>query len=93
MRRVPRQAASLDGAMAGERGPVAALQDAHRTARRLVVDGVPWLVYELPTMVFDRRNSPSLVFESDVAIRRVRKFPPHWRALEDEELFALSWSP
>jgi hypothetical protein len=67
------------------------LREAQRGARALVNEGVPWLVYELPPTPFDRRSSPSLVFESDAAVRRVRDFPPNWRDLADEELFALSW--
>jgi hypothetical protein len=49
------------------------------TARRIVADGVAWLVYELPATAFDRRNTPSLVFESEATLRRVREFPPEWR--------------
>jgi hypothetical protein len=72
--------------------PFAALREAQRTARLIVVDAVPWLVYELPPMRFDRRNTPSLIFESDEVVRRVRDFPMNWRALGDEDLFAVSWS-
>lgn len=61
-------------------------------ARELVIDHVPWWVYELPPASLDRRSTPSLVFESDGAMRRVRDYPPNWRSLGDEELFALSWS-
>jgi hypothetical protein len=68
------------------------LREAQRTGRRIMVDGVPWLVYELPAMVFDRRHGPSLVFETDNAVRRVRDFPTDWRELNDADLFALSWS-
>ena len=41
------------------------LRDAHGTARQLFAEGVSWLVYELPPMPFDRRSSPSLVFENE----------------------------
>jgi hypothetical protein len=68
------------------------LREAQSTAREVIIDDVVWLVYELPPMLFDRRRSPSLVFESDGAVRRVRHFPANWRALSDEALFALSWS-
>lgn len=68
------------------------LREAQRTARSLVVEDIPWRVYELPAMAFDRRNSPSLIFESDATVRRVRDFPTTWRELSDDELFALSWS-
>lgn len=71
--------------------PFQLLRQAQRTGREIAVEGVPWLVYELPPMVFDRRNSPSLVFETDGTIRRVRDYPPNWRDLTDDELYALSW--
>jgi hypothetical protein len=67
------------------------VREAQRTARQLVVDGAAWLVYELPPTPFDRRSSPSLVFESDAVVRRVREYPADWRRLTDDELFALSW--
>ena len=68
------------------------LQEAQRTARRLVVESMPWLVYELPALPFDRRSTPSLVFESDGSVRRVRNYPADWRTLSDDDLFALSWT-
>ena len=55
-----------------------------RDARRLSVDGVSWLVYGLSS-VFDRRG-PSLLFESEFAIRRLRDYPPHWRELTEADL-------
>jgi hypothetical protein len=67
------------------------LREAQRTARRLVVEGDVWIVYELPPMQFDRRHTPSLVFENEASVRRVRDFPAHWRELSDDDLFALSW--
>jgi len=72
--------------------PFITLRQAQRTAREVILNGVVWLVYELPPMPFDRRRSPSLVFECDTAVRRVRNFPDNWRALSDGDLFALSWS-
>jgi hypothetical protein len=75
-----------------EHVPMASLlREAQRTARQLQVDGTLWRVYELPAMPFDRRTSPSLVFESDSAVRRVRVYPADWRSLSDEQLFELSW--
>ena len=68
------------------------LHEAQRGARQLVVDAVSWLVYELPPQPFDRRSTPSLVFESEGAVRRVRDFPANWRTFGDAELFALSWA-
>ena len=71
---------------------LASLREAQRTARRVVVDGELWLVYELPPMLFDRRSTPSLVFESEAIFRRVRNFPAAWRELSDNELFDVSWT-
>ncbi|HEY2377087.1 MAG TPA: hypothetical protein VGH98_14020 [Gemmatimonadaceae bacterium] len=68
------------------------LRAARRLARQIVDDGVPWLVYELPPAPFDRRSSPSLVFETENAVRRVRVYPEDWRELPDHDLFALSWT-
>ena len=68
------------------------IREAQRAGRRLSAEGEYWLVYELPASPLDRRTSPSLVFESDATVRRVRNYPRSWRELSDEELFALSWS-
>ena len=68
------------------------LQEAQRTARKLYIDGVPWLVYEFPLSAYDRRHGPSLVFESELAVRRVRTYPSAWRQLSDTDLWALSWT-
>jgi hypothetical protein len=69
----------------------AVLREAQRTARPIFVNGVPWLVYELPPPPFDRRREPSLIFECEDVVRRVRQYPANWRELTDEDLFALSW--
>lgn len=71
---------------------ISQIHDLQRTARRVASDGVLWLVYELPPSRFDRRASPSLVFESDMTVRRVRNYPAGWRDLGDDELIALSWT-
>ena len=68
------------------------IREAQRTARRITVDDVEWLAYELPASILDRRSTPSLVFESNGAVRRVRNYPPDWRTLDAEALFALSWT-
>lgn len=68
------------------------LREARRRAREVVVGVVLWHVYEMPPHSYDRRATPSLIFESDRAIRRVRNYPEAWRALTDEELLALSWA-
>jgi hypothetical protein len=62
------------------------------SARRIRIDGVTWLVYELTQHELDRRSGASLVFESETTVRRVRDYPANWRSLSDEELAALSWS-
>lgn len=67
------------------------VREAQRTGRVVDEEEKHWLVYELPPS-HDRRSSPSLVFESDTAIRRIREFPGNWRELSDEELIALSWT-
>ena len=65
------------------------MRGARSAARRLVLDGVPWLVYELPPALADRRSTPSLVFECDAILRRVRNYPPEWRELSDADLASL----
>lgn len=60
---------------------------AREEARRLHADGEHWLVYELPAS-YDRRG-PSLVFEADTVVRRVRDFPSPWRELSDADLAHL----
>ena len=50
--------------------------------------GVRWQVFEL----ICADGSACLVFESTMAIRRVRHYPADWRELSDEELATLSWS-
>lgn len=72
--------------------PLEWLRAARSAARQVFVEGTPWLVYELPPAPFDRRSAPSLVFEAEHTVRRVRMFPTDWRKLPDEELFALSWN-
>ena len=60
--------------------------------RRFVdAEGVHWLVYEHLSS-FDRRTRPTLVFDSEYVVRRVRDFPSRWRDLSDDDLAALSWS-
>src|SRR5437667_301140 len=40
------------------------LRAARRGGREIFADNVPWLVYELPPAPFDRRSTPSLVFDT-----------------------------
>jgi len=60
---------------------------ARDTARRLEVDGVLWLVYEVGPP-YDGRGT-SLVFESEHVVRRVRNYPARWRDSPDAELALL----
>ena len=69
-----------------------AIQAAQAQAKRIMVDYVLWLVYELPPSPYDRRSTPSLIFENDLVMRRVRNFPSEWRSMTDDELFAVSWA-
>lgn len=53
-------------------------------------DGSFWSVHEIAD---DRSESTrSLIFVSDHGFRRVRAYPPEWRDLAPEALWALSWT-
>lgn len=59
--------------------------------RCIAIAGVVWQVHE------DARTGPpsygpSLIFETELIGRRVRHYPPDWRELTDDQLYALSWS-
>jgi hypothetical protein len=49
-------------------------------------DREEWRVYEVAD-----GTGQSLVFESEKIVRRVRRFPSAWLALDEHELLALSW--
>jgi hypothetical protein len=53
--------------------------------------GQDWLVSEQPFSEYDRRRGFSLIFASELAVRRVRDYPSDWFTLSDHELAALSW--
>jgi len=53
--------------------------------------GQTWLVSERPFSEYDRRTGSSLIFASELAVRRVRDYPDDWFALSDIDLAALSW--
>jgi len=60
--------------------------------RRFTDDlGQTWLVSERPFSEYDRRSGCSLIFASELAVRRVRDYPSDWFALSDSDLAALSW--
>lgn len=62
----------------------------HTPNVRTVYDGIHvWTVYE-HTPHYDRRGTPTLVFDSPEVVRRVRCFPANWFALPDEDLAALA---
>jgi hypothetical protein len=58
---------------------------------RFVRDGTGelWRVREMPPGSYDRRRQPTLVFDCDAAMRRVRSYPANWHELDDETLIAL----
>jgi hypothetical protein len=53
--------------------------------------GQIWLVSEQPFSEYDRRSGTSLIFSSELAVRRVRNYPSDWYTLSDAALVALSW--
>jgi hypothetical protein len=53
--------------------------------------GQTWYVSEQPFSEYDRRSGASLIFASELAVRRVRNYPSDWFALSDQALAALSW--
>jgi hypothetical protein len=66
---------------------------AEQTPIRSFIDdlGQTWLVSERPYSEYDRRTGSSLIFSSELAVRRVRDYPSNWFALSDSDLAALSW--
>ena len=54
-------------------------------------DGMSWQVSE-QSSEYDRRHGRSLIFASDLAVRRVRNYPADWFSLSELALIALSWS-
>jgi hypothetical protein len=77
--------------MATEESPDLGVQP-RDSRRRIVIEpsGQRWSVYEAP-FTYDRRVN-TLVFESDLVIRRSRMFPADWFDLSDEELMRLAES-
>ena len=61
-------------------------------AHAFTAEGVHWLVREYLEVEPPALDRPSLIFESDAAMRRVRVFPADWRDLSPKELIALSWT-
>jgi hypothetical protein len=53
--------------------------------------GMTWHVREQPFSDYDRRRGSSLIFSSELAVRRVRDYPSDWFTLSEVDLAALSW--
>jgi hypothetical protein len=66
--------------------------DEERRSRSFTDDlGQTWLVSEQPFSEYDRRSGHSLIFSSELAVRRVRNYPSDWFTLSETDLAALSW--
>jgi hypothetical protein len=53
--------------------------------------GMTWRVSEQRFSEYDRRTGCSLIFESELAVRRVRGYPSDWFTLSEAALERLSW--
>jgi hypothetical protein len=62
-----------------------------RTRTFVADDGQIWHVSERPFAEYDRRRGFSLIFASELAVRRVRDYPADWFGLSEEALAKLSW--
>lgn len=56
-------------------------------SHRFTVAGAPWLACEDHSV-----HGPALLFLGPGIMRRVRRYPPNWNTLDDDALYALSWS-
>lgn len=65
-------------------------QTERASARTFLLDGAHWRVFEMIRWGSDPAK-PSLIFESDGAVRMVSNFPADWRDLSDRALLAVSW--
>jgi hypothetical protein len=75
-----------------EPAPAASSRDTAEIVRHFEdADGVRWRVFEQPFSDYDRRRGLSLIFASDIAVRRVRDYPADWHTLSEDALHALSW--
>jgi hypothetical protein len=79
--------------MTGSREITEVQRSDERTRVRSFTDdlGQRWLVSERPYSEYDRRSGFSLIFSSELAVRRVRNYPIDWFTLSDADLAALSW--
>jgi hypothetical protein len=74
-----------------ERTEVESSADRARVRRFTDDLGQTWFVSERPFSEYDRRTGSSLIFSSELAVRRVRDYPSDWFTLSDSDLAALSW--
>ena len=67
--------------------------EAVRAVRFVDSTGRHWVVRELPgsPRATGEQQSPSLLFEAEGTIRRVRHYPANWSELQPAELETLSW--
>ena len=75
----------------GDRANVAATGRDARSRTFVDDDGHRWKVSEQLFSEYDRRRGRSLIFESELAVRRVRDYPSDWFTLDDAALVRLSW--
>ena len=79
--------------MSNSRDDAATAPGSPRSRSRTYLDaeGQRWVVSEQPFSQYDRRSGLSLIFSSELAVRRVRDYPHDWAALSDGALHELSW--
>jgi hypothetical protein len=79
--------------MSESRELIQAARSTERPRTRTFTDdlGQTWLVSEQPFSEYDRRRGSSLIFSSELAVRRVRDYPSDWHTLPESALVALSW--
>jgi hypothetical protein len=76
---------------ARERTEISHSSDLPRTRTYTDDLGMTWHVTEQPFSEYDRRRGSSLIFASELAVRRVRNYPSDWFTLSEVALAALSW--
>lgn len=74
-----------------ERTDISHASDLPRTRSYTDDLGMTWHVREQPFSDYDRRRGSSLIFSSELAVRRVRDYPRDWFTLSEVALAALSW--
>lgn len=79
--------------MSDARERIEATRSGEQPRTRTFTDNVgqTWLVTEQPYSEYDRRRGCSLIFSSELAVRRVRDYPSDWFTLSETALLALSW--